>query len=137
MTHSFPTRRSSDLQAQRDNGTVTLTPDGLTGVSTVTEQRSDLRLEYKEKSVLVGMIGGKTEANDWTFDYGLARSHNEVVEPNQLWQFRGNPGTVDFDFTDKLFSAVPRTPLSPSNLGFRQYRSEEHTSELQSLMRNP
>src|SRR3546814_6507421 len=93
------------------------------------------------------MIGGKTEANDWTFDYGLARSHNEVVEPNQLWQFRGNPGTVDFDFTDKLFSAVPRTPLSPSNLGFRQYtvqdesgdeyiwRSEEHTSELQSLMR--
>src|SRR3546814_2178944 len=95
-------------QAQRDNGTVTLTPDGLTGVSTVTEQRSDLRLEYKEKSVLVGMIGGKTEANDWTFDYGLARSHNEVVEPNQLWQFRGNPGT----------------------------RSEEHTSELQSLMRS-
>src|SRR3546814_19461169 len=97
MTHSFPTRRSSDLQAQRDNGTVTLTPDGLTGVSTVTEQRSDLRLEYKEKSVLVGMIGGKTEANDWTFDYGLARSHNEVVEPNQLWQFRGNPRTVDFE----------------------------------------
>src|SRR3546814_16344201 len=40
-------------QAQRDNGTVTLTPDGLTGVSTVTEKRSDLRLEYKEKSVLV------------------------------------------------------------------------------------
>src|SRR3546814_6273423 len=98
------------FRSQRDNGTVTLTPDGLTGVSTVTEQRSDLRLEYKEKSVLVGMIGGKTEANDWTFDYGLARSHNEVVEPNQLWQFRGNPGTVD--------------------------RSEEHTSELQSLMRN-
>src|SRR3546814_16310316 len=36
-------------KAQRDNGTVTLTPDGLTGVSTVTEQRSGLRLEYKEK----------------------------------------------------------------------------------------
>src|SRR3546814_12448302 len=85
------------FRSQRDNGTVTLTPDGLTGVSTVTEQRSDLRLEYKEKSVLVGMIGGKTEANDWTFDYGLARSHNEVVEPNQLWQFRGNPRTVDFE----------------------------------------
>src|SRR3546814_19098243 len=75
------------------------------------------------------MIGGKTEANDWTFDYGLARSHNEVVEPNQLWQFRGNPGTVDFDFTDKLFSAVPRTPLSPSNLGFRQYTVQDESGD--------
>src|SRR3546814_18732134 len=71
-------------QAQRDNGTVTLTPDGLTGVSKVNEQRSDLRLEYKEKSVLVGMTGGKTEANDWTFDYVPARSHNAVVDSNQL-----------------------------------------------------
>lgn len=115
--------------AQRANGTVTLNPDGLTGVSTVTEQRSDLRLEYKEKSVLVGMLGGTTEAGDWTFDYGAARSHNEVIEPNQLWQFRGNPGTVDFDFTGKLFSAAPRTPLSPGNLGFRQYTVQDESGD--------
>lgn len=115
--------------AQRAAGTVTVNPDGLTGVSTVTEQRSDLRLEYKEKSVLVGMIGGKTEVDDWTFDYGLARSHNEVIEPNQLWQFRGNPGTVDFDFTDKLYTAVPRTPLTPAGLQFRQYTEQDESGD--------
>lgn len=115
--------------AQIAAGTVTLNPDGTTGVSTATEQRSDLRLEYKEKSVLVGMIGGTTDLDDWTFDYGLARSHNEVIEPNQLWQFRGNPGPVDFDFTDKLFSAVPRTPLTPAGLGFRQYTVQDESGD--------
>jgi len=116
-------------QDQREDGNVTLNPDGLTGVAAESEQRSDLRLEYKEKSVLVGMIGGKTETDDWTFDYGLARSHNEVIEPNQLWQFRGNPGTVDFDFTDKLFSAAPRTPLSADGLGFRQYTVQDESGD--------
>lgn len=116
-------------EAQREAGTVTLNPDGVSGVSTVTEQRSDLRLEYKEKSVLVGMIGGETKLDDWTFDYGLARSHNKVVEPNQLWQFRGNPGIVDFDFTDKLFSAAPRTPLTADGLGFRQYTVQDESGD--------
>lgn len=115
--------------AQRAAGTVTLNPDGVTGVSTVTEQRSDLRLEYKEKSVLVGMLGGKTELDDWIFDYGLARSHNRVVEPNELWQFRGNPGAVDFDFSDKLFTATPRTPLTPTGLGFRQYTVQDESGD--------
>lgn len=115
--------------AQRAAGTVTLNPGGLTGVSTVTEQRSDLRLEYKEKSVLVGMLGGATKLDNWTFDYGLARSHNEVIEPNQLWQFRGNPGVVDFDFTDELFSAAPRTPLTPGGLGFRQYTVQDESGD--------
>ena len=27
-------------------------------------------------------------------DPRLARTRNEVIEPNQLWQFRGNPGAV-------------------------------------------
>jgi TonB-dependent receptor len=115
--------------AQRAAGTVTLNPDGVSGVSTVTEQRSDLRLEYKEKSVLVGMLGGQTEFDNWTFDYGLARSHNEVIEPNQLWQFRGNPGTVDFDFSDKIFSAAPRTPLSANGAGFRQYTVQDESGD--------
>jgi TonB-dependent receptor len=75
------------------------------------------------------MVGGTTEADDWTFDYGIARSHNEVIEPNQLWQFRGNPGTVDFDFTDKLFSAVPRTPLTADGLGFRQYTVQDESGD--------
>src|SRR3546814_15995314 len=36
---------------------------------------------------------------------------------------------LDFDFTDKLFSAVPRTPLSPSNLGFRQYTVQDESGD--------
>lgn len=115
--------------AQRAAGTVTLNPDGVTGVSTVTEQRSDLRLEYKEKSVLIGMVGGKTEFAGWVADFGLARSHNEVIEPNEVWQFRGNPGIVDFDFSDRLFTAVPRTPLAPGALGFRQYTVQDESGD--------
>ncbi|AHE54913.1 TonB-dependent receptor [Sphingomonas sanxanigenens] len=115
--------------AQIEAGTVSFNPDGLTGTSTVTEQRSDLRLEYKEKSVLIGMIGGRTETDDWVFDYGGARSHNEVIEPNQLWQFRGNPGTVDFDFSDRLFTATPRTPLTANGLQFRQYSEQDERGD--------
>lgn len=115
--------------AQRAAGTVMLNPDGVTGVSTVSEQRSDLRLEYKEKSVLIGMVGGKTEFAGWVADFGLARSHNEVIEPNEVWQFRGNPGIVDFDFSDPLFTAVPRTPLAPTALGFRQYTAQDESGD--------
>ena len=106
-----------------------LNADGVTGTSTSSEQRSDLRLEYKEKSVLIGMIGGRTETDDWVIDYGGARSHNEVIEPNQLWQFRGNPGTVDFDFSDKLFTATPRTPLTANGLQFRQYSEQDESGD--------
>ncbi|MGF7146889.1 TonB-dependent receptor [Sphingomonas zeicaulis] len=115
--------------AQIAAGTVSFNPDGLTGVSRVTEQRSDLRLEYKEKSVLIGMIGGRTETDDWVIDYGGARSHNEVIEPNQLWQFRGNPGVVDFDFSDKLFTATPRMPLTANGLQFRQYSEQDESGD--------
>ncbi|QNG46554.1 TonB-dependent receptor [Sphingobium yanoikuyae] len=101
--------------------------NGLTGVASTSEQRSDLRTEYKEKSVLSFMAGGKADlSDDWSLDFGAARTRNEVIEPNQLWQFRGNPGAVAVDFTDKLFTAVPVNGyLSPSALGFRQYTEQD------------
>ncbi|MHA6767907.1 TonB-dependent receptor [Sphingobium ummariense] len=101
--------------------------NGLTGIASTSEQRSDLRTEYKEKSVLSFMAGGSTEfGDDWKLDFGAARTRNEVIEPNQLWQFRGNPGDVAVDFTDKLFSAVPVDGyLTPSELGFRQYTAQD------------
>ncbi|PZU58788.1 MAG: TonB-dependent receptor [Sphingobium sp.] len=100
---------------------------GLTGIASTSEQRSDLRLEYKEKSVLSLMAGGKSEIGDvWTLDYGVARTRNEVIEPNQSWQFRGNPGAVAVDFTDTLFTAVPVNGyLAPSALGFRSYSAQD------------
>lgn len=101
--------------------------NGLTGIASTSEQRSDLRLEYKEKSVLSFMAGGTAAlADNWSLDFGAARTRNEVIEPNQLWQFRGNPGAVAVDFSDKLFSAVPVDGyLDPSDLGFRQYSAQD------------
>lgn len=101
--------------------------NGMTGVASTSEQRSDLRLEYKEKSILSFMAGGSTEFDDnWKLDFGAARTRNEVIEPNELWQFRGNPGAVAVDFTDKLFTAAPVDGyLAPSDLGFRQYTAQD------------
>lgn len=112
-------------------GSFVINPDGVTGTAsgTAIERRQDLRLEYKEKSVLAGMIGGSSRFDALKVDYVLARVHNEVREPNQLWQFRGNPGTVDFDFSDKIFSAVPRTELTPAQLQFRQYSEQYETGD--------
>jgi TonB-dependent receptor len=112
-----------------DAGGLVLNPDGLTGTATVTERRQDLRLEEKDKSILAMMAGGQSGIGIWQLDYALARIHNEVHEPNQLWQFRGNPGIVDFDFTDRLFTAVPRTELAPAGLQFRQYSEQDENGE--------
>lgn len=107
----------------------TLNADGRTGSSTATEIRQDLRLEYKEKSILTAMVGGRTFLDAWRFDYGVARSHNELVEPNQVWQFRANPGTVDFDLSDQLFTVTPRNPVTAAMLGFRQYQEQDTHGE--------
>lgn len=125
-------RFTEDEYRQRyrlDFGTEVLNADGRTGSSTDTEIRQDLRLEYKEKSILTGMVGGRTVLDAWRFDYGLARSHNEVIEPNQVWQFRANPGTVDFDLSDRLFTAAPRDPVTAAMLGFRQYQEQDTHGE--------
>ncbi|MBC7284565.1 TonB-dependent receptor [Hoeflea sp.] len=113
-----------------ESGDVVFDEGGLTGSSTDTEQRSDLRLEYKEKSILTGMVGGQTVLDLWTFDYGVALTHNEVIEPNEVWQFRGDPGPVAFDFTNKLYTAVPVNGfLEPADLGFRSYSVQDQTGD--------
>ncbi|WP_324750605.1 TonB-dependent receptor [Sphingomonas sp. LY54] len=96
---------------------------GVTGVAATTDQRNDLRLEYKEKSVLSLMAGGTSEiGDDWTVDYGVARTRNEVIEPNQSWQFRNSPGPLAVDFTEKLYSVTPVNGyLGPDGLGFRTH----------------
>jgi TonB-dependent receptor len=116
--------------ALRTSGAFRLNADGVTGTTTgATEIRQDLRLEYKEKSILSVQAGGETALDAWTLDYGVAVTHNEVIEPNQLWQFRASPGTVDFDFSDELFTATPRTPVTASQLGFRQYAEQDESGE--------
>ncbi|WP_380874467.1 TonB-dependent receptor [Sphingomonas sp. DBB INV C78] len=113
------------LNPDGESGTVTGTPN----VGTGPERRQDLRQEHKEKSVLAGMIGGSSRFDALKLDYVLARVHNEVREPNQLWQFRCNPGTVDFDFSDKIFSATPRTECDASQMNFRQYTEQNERGD--------
>lgn len=113
-----------------ESGTTTGTPNVGTGNGVGPERRQDLRLEYKEKSILAGMAGGSNRLNDaLTLEYVAALVHNEVIEPNQLWQFRCNPGTVDFDFSEKIFTAVPRTECAASQLNFRQYTEQNENGD--------
>lgn len=110
--------------------TLTFNPGGTSGTQTGnTERRQDLRLEYKEKSILAAMLGGSSRLGDLKLDYVVARVHNEVREPNQLWQFRCNPGPVDFDFGEKIFTATPRTECTANQLGFRQYTEQFETGD--------
>jgi TonB-dependent receptor len=111
----------------------TFNPDGLTGTtigvpSSATgaagsgpERREDLRLDYKAKWLATGMIGGSTVLGALKLDYAGAYSRNETLDKYPLWQFRCNPGTVDFDFSNKVYTATPRTECSANQLQFRQY----------------
>lgn len=112
----------------------TLNPDGLTGTTpgvatspdgsvagSGPERRQDLRLDYKAKSVLTGMVGGSTEIDALKLEYVVGRSHNEMLDEFPIWQFRCNPGTVNFDFTNTIYSAVPEHECTANQMQFRQY----------------
>jgi TonB-dependent receptor len=111
------------------SGRLVVNTDGVTGISTQTDQRQDLRLEYKEKSILSLSAGGRFALGDATsLEFAGSRVHNEVIEPNRLWTFRDVPGTVSFDFSEKLYTARALTPLG-TNIGFRQYSEQDENGE--------
>ncbi|MDZ4370274.1 MAG: TonB-dependent receptor [Phenylobacterium sp.] len=105
---------------------LTFNADGFTGVARNVDVRQDLRIEQKEKSFFSTSLGGEHTRDAWVFDYDLSYGYNEVVEPNQLWQFRSVTAntTVDFDMQPLLFTAEPRD-LALSNLGFRQHQRQD------------
>lgn len=120
---------NADPDALIASGRLTIDPGGLTGRSSQTDQRQDLRLEYKEKSVLMVTAGGSFALGErWSLEFAGTRAHNEVIEPNRLWTFRDAPGPVSFDFGEKLFTAQPVTPLG-SNIGFRQYAEQDENGD--------
>jgi TonB-dependent receptor len=100
-------------------------PDGLTGTVTGTaaERREDLRLDYKSKYLATGMAGGSTELGKLRLDYEGAYSRNRTLDRYPLWQFRCNPGTVNFDFSDKIYTAAPVTECTAEQMQFRQYQA--------------
>jgi TonB-dependent receptor len=99
-------------------------PDGETGTVTgnVTERREDLRLDYKSKEIISSSVGGKTELDRLTLDYVGGYARNKVIDRYPLWQFRCNPGVVDFDFSNVIYTAVPRTECTADQLQFRQFQ---------------
>lgn len=107
---------------------VRLNADGATGVSTGVEARQDLRTEYKEKSLSSVQLGAEHERGPWAFAYDVSWGFNELVEPNQLWLFRGGAYTVDFDMGPLLYTAEPRGAQA-SDLGFRQHTTQDETGE--------
>lgn len=115
-----------DFASDLDN--VTLNPDGLSGVSEDVGVRQDLRTEYKEKSISSLQLGASHERGPWTVEYDLSWGYNELVEPNQVWQFRGGGFTVDFDMAPLLYTAEPRDAQA-SDLGFRQYTEQDESGE--------
>lgn len=105
---------------------VTFNADGFTGTARNIDVRQDLRLEEKEKSFSSASLGGEHERGAWRFDYDLAYGYNEVVEPNQLWQFRSVTAnaTAAFDMRPLLYT-VDLANLPLSNLGFRQHQVQD------------
>jgi TonB-dependent receptor len=116
---------------------VHLNPDGLTGYVTDTdplcgkpvactapERREDLRLDYKAKWLATGMIGGSTDLGALKLDYEGAYSRNETLDKFPIWQFRCNPGRVDFDFTQKVYAATPATECTANQMQFRQFTKQ-------------
>lgn len=109
-------------------GRVTRNADG-TGVSTAAERRQDLRLEQKDKSISTISVGAVQSRGDYHLDYDLSYIHNELDEPNQVWQFRGGSLTVDFDMRPSLYTATPRVEAAPTDLGFRQLAVQANLGE--------
>lgn len=115
--------------SQVSGGRVTLNSGGVTGVSTGGQIRQDLRLEYKEKSVTSFSVGGEHERGPWEASYDLSYGYDELVEPNEVWQFRsGSTYTVDFDMGPLLYTATPRGAKA-SDLGFYQYTRQDESGE--------
>ncbi|WP_334165165.1 TonB-dependent receptor, partial [Phenylobacterium sp.] len=109
---------------------VTLNADGATGVSRNVDARQDLRLEYKEKSISSVSAGGEHERGPWSLEYDLSWGYNELIEPNQVWQFRLPSAnlTVDFDMRPLLYTADARN-LSASSFQFRQHTIQDEYGE--------
>ncbi|MFT3967399.1 MAG: TonB-dependent receptor [Sphingobium sp.] len=101
-----------------------LNPDGLTGTVTGTaaERRTDLRLDYKAKEIFNTSIGGSTDFGMLKLDYSGGYTRNKVLDNYKIWQFRCNPGVVDFDFSQPIYTAVPRTECTANQMAFRQYQ---------------
>src|SRR3546814_5247814 len=99
MTHSFPTRRPSDLAALA-----------------------------RRRAAGIAEHGGRLQPRSCR----LPRLHDRASR--QSADARGNDGAADGGFS-KLAGAARGAKLQKDLDGARAFRSEEHTSELQSLMR--
>jgi TonB-dependent receptor len=111
------------LNADGLTGTTAGTPSSATGTpGTGAERREDLRLDYKAKWLATGIVGGASELGALKVEYQGSYSRNQTLDQFPIWQFRCNPGPVNFDFGEKVYAATPVTECSANQLQFRQYQ---------------
>jgi len=115
-----------------DFGTLTVAADGVTATTApastpgfvASERRQDFRTDDKTKSVFSAMVGGTSDYDMIKLDYVLGRVRNTVSDKIPLWQFRCNPGTVDVDFSDIVYTATARTECTANQMQLRQYSNQ-------------
>jgi|CXWL01.1.fsa_nt_gi TonB-dependent receptor len=115
-----------------DFGTLTFNPDGdsAVGVAAAGGRRQDLRLEQKDKSVFSITLGGESELAGWDADYLVSYGHNELDEPNHVWQFRSTVGaTTNIDLGPLLYTATPAVEATPAQMQFRQLTIQDNVAE--------
>jgi TonB-dependent receptor len=115
-----------------DFGTLTFNADGqtATGVAAAGGRRQDLRLEQKDKSVFNVTLGGESTFGGWDADYLVSYGHNELDEPNHVWQFRGLvPTTANIDLGPLLYTATPTVDLTPAQMQFRQLTIQDNVAQ--------
>lgn len=68
------------------------------------------------------IFGGSSEFGALKLDYEGSHSQNETLDKFPIWQFRCNPGAVNFNFGEKIYEAAPVTECTANQLEFRQYQ---------------
>src|SRR3546814_2088394 len=112
MTHSFPTRRSSDLSSCR--GASAAFPN-----AQIRHHRIMIRRQFA--AILVGQRR-------------MAQHRHIVADEDMVDRARVHPRDVEAG--EGAERAIVRRAAGRAAVAERALRSEEHTSELQSLMRN-
>jgi TonB-dependent receptor len=114
-----------------DFGTLTASGDGHSATATGGTRRQDLRLEQKDKSVLNVTFNGEDHFGALKLDYQLSSGHNELDEPNYVWQFRSNGYSVssNLDFGPFLYTVSPAQEVTPAQLQFFQVTRQANLAE--------
>src|SRR3546814_8637965 len=156
MTHPFPTRRSPDLRAAEAGGLVAEIQSGVEQSSRAEAQFETITDALHDATHLVALLDDQSDriAQSSAMVHANGAKVREALD-SVVASVRDNSSTLDGTRTsilsmehvsNRMFNAVISAGVSPQDSAivelaakvrdqFGGLRSEEHTSELQSLMR--